>query len=181
MHKKKAKKDPTYTSTYVHVIVRPCLWGIYWKYTKRYSIIPRNRYGLTSLYQFSELVGTGIYDQRTSGPLTHRLQQNGIRLPTVDHTEGGQASECSEDTAALSAAWFHVLYSTSVTCARVQYVLHHAIYILHWCTRVFTVYCTVGSFDDHTHHGTSVCRLSTCISSHNICTQMKSLVFLFLL
>ena len=45
------------------------------------------------------------------GPLTCHLQQNGIRLPTVDHTEG-QAKR-SEDTAALSAAWFHaatVLY-----------------------------------------------------------------------
>ena len=34
----------------------------------------------------------GSNDQRTSGPLTRRLQQNGIRLPTVDHTEGGQAN-----------------------------------------------------------------------------------------
>ena len=25
--------------------------------------------------------------------------------------------------------------------------------ILHWCAHVFTVYCTVDSFDDHAHHG----------------------------
>ena len=32
-------------------------------------------------------------------------------------------------------------------------ILHHAIYIMYWCTRVFIIYCTVGSFDDHAHHG----------------------------
>ena len=39
------------------------------------------------------------------------------------------------------------------TCVRVQYVYMYTVCILHWCARVFTVYCTVGSFDDHTHHG----------------------------
>ena len=42
-------------------------------------------------------------------------------------------------------AWFQ--YYTSVD------VHQNAMCILHWCARVFTVYCTVGSFDDHTHHG----------------------------
>ena len=64
----------------IYVIVTPCLWGIYRKYTKRYLIILRVKpeglpnitkcnsdksrgtgNGLTSLYPFSELVGTSIY------------------------------------------------------------------------------------------------------------------------
>ena len=66
----------------------------------------------------------------------------------------------SEDTAALSVAWFHVLYYTTCSVHMRQsaicilhcaiYILHCAIYILHWCARVFTV----GSIDDHAHHGT---------------------------
>ena len=34
-----------------------------------------------------------------------------------------------------------------------MHVRQSAMCILHWCARVFTVYCTVGSFDDHTHDG----------------------------
>ena len=49
------------------------------------------------------------------------------------------AGECSEDTAALSAAWFHVLYYTSV------HVCQSAICILHGedtCAPVQYAYCT---------------------------------------
>ena len=53
----------------------------------------------------------------------------------------------SEDTAALSVAWFQ--YYTSV------HVRQSAICILHSDARVFTIYYTVGYFDDHAHHGTN--------------------------
>ena len=48
----------------------------------------------------------------------------------------------------------HILYSVHVRESAIC-ILHRAICILHWCARVFTIYCTVGSFDDHAHHGTN--------------------------
>ena len=38
---------------------------------------------------------------------------------------------------------------------RAIYILHGATWILHWCTCLH-LYCTVSSFDDHTHHGTNL-------------------------
>ena len=65
---------------------------------------------------FPELLSNS---ERTSGPLTCRLQQNGIRLPTVDHTEGGQANVAK----ILQFCQQHCSIQLLVcTCARVQYV-----------------------------------------------------------
>ena len=94
--------------------------------------------------------------ERTSGPLTRCFQQNGIGLPTVDHTEGGQANVVK---ILQLCQWHGSMYCT--TCSvhvrqSVICILHCAICILHWCACVFTVYCTVGSFDDHVHHGTNI-------------------------
>ena len=86
---------------------------------------------------FPELLSNS---ERTLGPLTCHLQQNGIRVPTVDHTEGGQANVAK----ILQLCQRH----SSMYCT----ILH----VVCMCTRVQYVYCTVSSFDDHTHHGTSM-------------------------
>ena len=67
---------------------------------------------------FPELLSNS---ERTSGPLTCCLQQNGIRLPTVDHTEGGQANVAK----ILQFCQQHCSMQLLVcTCARVQYVYY---------------------------------------------------------
>ena len=82
---------------------------------------------------FPELLSNS---EQTLGPLTLRLQQNCIRLPTVDRTKKGQVN-VAKPTAALSATWLHVLYYTTCSVHMRQSaicILHHAIYA--YCTGV---------------------------------------------
>ena len=103
------------------------------------------RYGLTGLYQFSEVVYMMTFCLVTlSG---HRdLSQTEWHHTSDCWPHWRRTGERSEDTATLSVAWFHVLYYTSVHVHRSAIcIMHRAICILHWCACVFTIYCTVGS------------------------------------
>ena len=79
---------------------------------------------------FPELLSSS---ERTSGPVTLRFQQNGIRLLTVDHTKGGQANvvkilQLCQRHGSMYCTILHVV----CMCARVQYV---------YCTLEYA-YCT---------------------------------------
>ena len=71
--------------------------------------------------------------ERTLGPLMRRLQQNGIRLLTVDHTEGRQANVAKILQLCQRHGSMQLLYYTGV------HVRQSAICILH---RPLCIYCT---------------------------------------